>query len=301
MSDYLPMSIARSIYDYLGHECEVQFKVVFGKVVGQTVSKYAHVTGEGGGTSIGYSFGRSVVMAQRPIKIRSQEVEDRRLHVQFDESGREVVWRFSQNDFPAREGNRVAIVIGYFSESDKAYELGFFNLDIGHGYSAKASMMFEDERYVPGIDKRDRRHNANQLKRVSNLQFQVISQSLGQGALSIAGEDRPSAVLLLSLDQALKEKSKAWLGILVGVVFGIGVGTVLFTDRMTQYGLSFQEILSWLSKNEQMRLSMLGIPSAIFISCMLLPIFSHAWRQRRRISYAQKNGVYLVRQEKANV
>ncbi len=298
MSDYLPLSMARTIYDYLGHECEVQFKVVFGTVVGQTVSKYAHVTGEGGGASIGYSFGRTTVMAQRPIKIRSQEVEDRRLHIQFDEGGGEVVWRFSQNDFPAREGNRVAIVVGYFSESDKAFELGYFNLDIGHGYSAQTSMMFKDERYIPGTNKLDRRRNANQLNKISKLQFDVISQSLGQGGLPIEGEDRPSNVLLLSLDQALKEKSKVWLGVLLGAVLSVAVGSVQISDLMTQYGLSFQEILSWLGKNDEMRLPTLGIPSAIFAACMLLPVFSHSWRQRRRIAYARKNGVYFIKGER---
>ncbi|NVJ93312.1 MAG: hypothetical protein HWE34_16725 [Methylocystaceae bacterium] len=263
-------SLTSTIFDYLGHKSEVRFQIHPATVVGENVSKYAHVSGEGGGTSIGYVVGKTVVMAQRPITIRSKEVEDRRLYVKFDDSGKEVVWKFSQDQFPAREGSRVAVVVGWFSETNMMYELAFINLDTGHCIVGNLGVMFERLEKIPGVDQVDRYRNLNLYKKSVRPKFDTMLKMLT--TREMPSTHFPEQVELLTFEQVRKEKGKTLFGGFVGVLLGGGVGYALQVfDRPNHqiYGVTF----------------------GVFALCIEIPAFRHFLRQKRRTAYARKNNI----------
>jgi len=263
-------SLTSTTFDYLGHKSEVKFQIYPATVAGENVSKYADVSGEGGGASIGYVIGKTVIMAQRPITIRSKEVEDRRLYVKFDDSGKEVVWKFSQDQFPAREGSRVAVVVGWFSETNMMHELAFINLDTGHFIAENPGVMFERLERLPGVDKVDRYRNSNIYKKTVRPKFDAVLKAL-------TTREMPSALLseqveLLTFEEARNEKGKTLFGGFLGVLLGGGVG----------YGLQL------LERPDQ---QVYGIGSGMFALCLAIPAFRHFLRQKRRAAYVRKNNL----------
>ncbi|WP_417831913.1 hypothetical protein [Terasakiella sp.] len=248
-------SLTSTTFDYLGHKSEVRFQIYSGTVVGENVSKYAHVSGEGGGTSIGYVVGKTVVMAQRPITICSKEVKDRRLYVKFDDSGKEVVWKFSQDQFPAREGSRVAVVVGWFSETNMMYELAFISLDTGHCIAGNVGVMFERLEKLPGVDQVDRYRNLNIYKKSVRPKFDTMLKMLT--TREMPSTHFPEQVELLTFEQARNEKGKTLFGGFVGVLlfkFLTGLITRYMALRLgyLHCALRFQHSGTFYAKSDEL-------------------------------------------------